>query len=260
MGYVDYETMMEFKRKMLARFHEDEGAISKEASRSDIHTLCRLNVKKMENLSQALSSPAFEGHSKLKPSETYELCMGTKRYGFYFSEGNGNGYVAAPSDMLHQRKRYTGWQKQAGEQEAFTWRDLLNALLGEELMDDLISEDRIKIVSVDRFPGVTRASPSLQISIAMSPSDFLEAVKAANISDLCIKGSPSMFSETDGCYFSFRGRIYIAEAPFERTKTVHGETVVKAKFCKRIYAFAHIIISAVSSDGNTILTIGQLKY
>lgn len=229
MGYVDSDTLIKLRDKMLRRTAKDK----------KVCTRCLFGTD-LEGDGTLGASWWFESEYVYEPGAKYSIAIGQKHgKGHYFYEGNGNGFIADDNDYLHQRKRYLPFEFDTSRSKTMTMRDLLDFLFGEWLTDHLIS-DGYEAYKKHTFPALGREANSVLFVFDISLDSLWQSISAPGLGAYITQLKKTFLKRTEEeglTGFGYRGRIYVVKNAFTRPQ-------YQGKFCERVIAYCHLIVSA----------------
>lgn len=275
MGYVDAETMIEIRNKILGEIEEGD---AKKENKLNRHVCCKMRWKfgiteKSEYVpgsGKAFEEPVFTRHLKYKQGSTYSIAVGNGKdpvgsHGFH--KGNGNGFKAAPNDYLHQRKRYTGFYLDTSNGKTSPdWIDFFKFFFGEDLFDFMLESDQWEFGTSSWFPRIYTSRETRSIYFEFH-QDFDEICDW--IAENAIEGSFGLEAELNCSghningeaddFEAFKGKIYIVENQFKR----HPEESDPERFgyyCERVTGFLYLIVSINRTEqGWTRIYVSQIS-
>lgn len=250
MGYVDFETMMEFKRKILERIGEKESL--------DRGVCCRLATVPQ---SDVFGSSLFENSRFYEQGASYSFAVGNtpvrKGRSHYFYRGNGDGFKASLNDYLRQRKRYVDLELAYDSEDSPKIRDLLVFLLGERLAASLETPGRCSISNTSYFPLLERPTRTIMLDIDESYSSFCSDLDEASESEITMANTLIPVCVTESIsHRAYKGRIYVVKNRYDR-----GHSHSLNWFCESVFGYLHLIISInpVDDGDKTVVYISQLR-
>lgn len=239
MGYIDSNTMIEFKDKMVKKIKD----------KSDHHVLCELNRKLDPSLKY--ENALFSKIKSYEEGARYTFAIGQ---GYQYGEGdgqgkthylklkNGNGFPTAFNDYLHQRKHYLDYELDTTKNYPRI-SDLLKFLFGDNWETLLSSTNFLSRSWVDEHIYYKLAEYSnppkifgLNIDIHNFTdyyNTFISSLEHQNIRNWFVRrNATGSHGEEVTC---FNGRLYIVKNQFTREKGT--------KFCEEVYGFLDLAIS-----------------
>ena len=117
-GFVDSDTMIEFKNKIVDRL-------------LDRKTLCTWS----QNTGNELDVPFFHKSTPYKEDVTYSIAVGQRTVrDHYLTLKNGNGFRVNQNDYYHARKKYLNYTLDKTNHH-FMVRDLIDLLFGKSFLE-----------------------------------------------------------------------------------------------------------------------------
>lgn len=250
MKYVDSDTMIAFKNKILDKLESED---DKRQPKIDKHVDCILGNLLVPG---DFSNPLFSHASLYKEGKTYSWAYGTSsknhdKPGHYFYRGNGNGVKALQTDYLHQRKRYDGPILDSERKEKPDMEDLFRLLIGNDLFEECL-KGIYTLEDSNLFPKTKRPTHSIVFTFQENYDSFLQSLTEATESNMSneLVAKPS----DPGKFVCYRGKIYLVENAFER---IEGD--ISTKFCERVFGYLHIIVSINQDDDRTKIWVSTLR-
>lgn len=222
MGYVDAETMIEFKNKMVEKYKKSN------------HVLCRLNPKIQNN---EWNTPLFQRSIPFEKDALYTYAVGQigQNRGHYLHPRNGNGYYCTTNDYQHIRKKYIHSQVDTSH-NFYTFQDLFNLLFSHAVA--LWGPEHSEFNRLLKFPGYDKDCINYQIMLVGQGTynDFI---------DMLFDEEPFLIeyflNRRSNTFTTFRGKLFIVKNEYLRGSAENSW------FCEDVYSYLHLLISV--NDG-----------
>lgn len=222
MGYVDAETMIEFKDKIVSRT-------------IDRKVLCKWSGKVRADLD--LDFPFFYDNPQYEENVKYSIAVAQEGSptNHYLKNTNGNGFPISQNDFLHRRKKYLNYQLDTSA-GYFKIGDFIDFLFGKNFLNGFDYHFNQSILLFQEF--IKKPVCGFELSIQATWQQVLNAFinnPHAYINEyfLLQTGNSGLF---DGNFYCYKGKLFIVKDQYERTK---GNGI----FCKGVYAYIPLFIS-----------------